>query len=187
MHTNTSSLEEMLSTKQQQWTTLKEILEAAQETMKTYADENRSKREFNIGDWVYSKLQSYRQITVAIKKNLKLLAKFFRPYEVLEKIGTVAYRLKLPATSRVHPVFYVSQLKKVLGKAKVHRKLPWVNAHGTFELNPLRKLDSSRRLVKDHNVIYQVFIQWKGCSVDEATWEDKELLKLSFLDFVVDP
>lgn len=45
VHTNTSSLEEMLSTKQQQWTTLKEILEAAQERMKTYADKNRSERE----------------------------------------------------------------------------------------------------------------------------------------------
>lgn len=185
-HTNISTLEEMLANKQQQWSALKEILEAAQVRMKAFADKNRSERVFVVGDWVYLKLQPYRQVTVAIRKNLKLSAKFFGPYKVLERVGTVAYRLDLPTTSRVHPVFHVSQLKKAVGQAKVHRQLPHVNSQGTFEISPLRKLDS-RNLIKDHKVVYQALIQWKGCSVDEATWEDEELLKLNFPDFAFDP
>lgn len=186
VHTNISSLEIMLATRQQQWATLKEILALAQERMKSYADQNISEREFAVGDWVYLKLQPYRQVTVAIRKNLKLSAKFFGPYKIEERVGKVAYRLELPTTSRVHPVFHVSQLKKAVGHAKVHRQLPQVNDQGTFDLRPLRKLDS-RSLVKDHKVLYQVLVQWKGCSVDEATWEDEELPKANFPDFVPDP
>lgn len=63
--------------------------------MKAYADTNRTEREFVVGDWVYLKLQLYRQTTVALRKNLKLSAKFYGPYEVLEKLGHVAYRLAL--------------------------------------------------------------------------------------------
>lgn len=59
--------------------------------MKDYADQNRSVREFAVGDLVYLKLQPYRQVTVAIRKNLKLSAKFFGPYKILDKIGKVAY------------------------------------------------------------------------------------------------
>lgn len=91
---------------------------------------------------MYLKLQPYRQVTVAIKKNLKLAAKLYGPYEILEKIGTVAYRLALPATSRVHRVFHVSQLKKAIGHSKVQLQLPQVTEQGTFDLTPLRKLNS---------------------------------------------
>lgn len=91
VHTNISSLETMLAEKQQQWATLKEILVGAQARMKDYADQNRSVREFAVGDLVYLKLQPYRQVTVAIRKNLKLSAKFFGPYKILDKIGKVAY------------------------------------------------------------------------------------------------
>lgn len=176
-HTNISSLETML---------LREVLEVAQGRMKSYADHNRSERVFEVGDWVYLKLQPYRQVTVAIRKNLKLYAKLFGPYKVLEKIGFVAYKLELPESSRVHPVFHVSQLKKAVGQAKVHRQLPQITEQGTFDLSPLRQLDS-RSIVKDHKVIHQLLIQWKGCSADEATWEDEDLLKINFPEFYISP
>lgn len=185
VHTNISSLETMLATKQQQWATLKEILTLAQDRMKSYADQQRSERVFVVGDWVYRKLQPYRQVTVAIRKNLKLSAKFFGPYMILEKIGNVAYKLDLPATSRVHPVFHVSQLKKAVGQAKVHKQLPQVNEQGVFDLSPLRILDT-RTIIKDHQVNHQVLVQWKGCSIDEATWEAEDLLKTNFPNFAAD-
>jgi len=50
------------------------------------------------------------------KKDNKLSPKYYGPYKVLQKIGTMAYKLELPASSRVHPVFHVSCLNKVIGE-----------------------------------------------------------------------
>jgi hypothetical protein len=49
-----------------------------------------------MGDYVYLKLQPYRQISVAIRSSRKIAVKYYRPYMVLEKIVMVAYRLDLP-------------------------------------------------------------------------------------------
>ena len=48
------------------------------------------------------------------KKDNKLSPKYYGPYKVLQNIGSMAYELELPASSRVHPVFHVSYLKKVI-------------------------------------------------------------------------
>ena len=50
------------------------------------------------------------------KKDNKLSPNYYGPYKVLRKIGTTAYKLELPPSSRVHPVFHVSCLKKVIGE-----------------------------------------------------------------------
>ncbi|GAA0145053.1 hypothetical protein LIER_05334 [Lithospermum erythrorhizon] len=63
--------------------------------MKRFADHSRTDRTFKVGEQVYLKLQPYRQNSVALRKNLKLVAKYYGPFEVLEKIGPVAYRIKL--------------------------------------------------------------------------------------------
>ena len=75
-------------------------------------DKKTSDRQFADGDLVYIELQPYRKHSVVHRSCLKLLARFFRPYPVLEKIGQVAYRLALPKEAKVHPIFHVSQLIK---------------------------------------------------------------------------
>lgn len=79
--------------------------------MKKQADLHRTERVFEVGDWVYFRLQPYRQHLVALWRVLKLSPRFFGPYKILPKIGTVAYKLKLPEDSEIHPIFHVSQLK----------------------------------------------------------------------------
>ena len=49
-------------------------------------------------------------------KDNKLSPKYYGTYKALQNIGTMAYKLELPASSRVHPVFHVSCLKKVIGE-----------------------------------------------------------------------
>ena len=49
------------------------------------------------------------------KKDNKLSLKYYGSYKVLQKIGTMAHKLELPAASRLHPFFHVSRLKKVIG------------------------------------------------------------------------
>jgi ribosomal protein S19E (S16A) len=93
--------------------------------MKKYVDLKRSERSFQEGDWVYLKLQSYRQVYVKGKSGMhKLQSKFYGPFEVLE-IGKVAYKLNLPPGSLIHPVFHISQLKKCLGVGTHHSTEPY--------------------------------------------------------------
>ena len=83
--------------------------------MKKNADKKRTERSFAVGDFVYLKLQPYVQYSVAPCAHHKLQFKFYGPFEVLARVGSVAYQLRLPDGSRIHPVIHVSQLKKALG------------------------------------------------------------------------
>ena len=85
--------------------------------MKQQADQHRSERIFDVGDWVFLRLQPYKKMSLKQnKKDNKLSPKYYGPYKVLQKIGTMAYKLELPASLRVHPIFHVSCLKKFIGE-----------------------------------------------------------------------
>ncbi|CAO2191183.1 unnamed protein product [Urochloa humidicola] len=97
----------------------------AKERMKRQADKKRSERVFQVGDQVFLKAQPYVQSSLAPRANQKLSFKFFGPYQVVERIGSVAYKLRLPSSSLVHPVFHVSQLKQSVGdQQQVTETLP---------------------------------------------------------------
>jgi hypothetical protein len=70
--------------------------------MKQQEDQNRSERSFEVGDWVFLRLQQYKEMSLKqAKKDDKLSPKYYGPYKVLQNIGTMAYKLELPAFSRV--------------------------------------------------------------------------------------
>lgn len=68
-----------------------------------------------MGDLVLVKLQPYRQHSVVLKRNQKLGLRYFGPFKVTKKIGTVVYELHLLTTTRIHPVFHISLLKPFHG------------------------------------------------------------------------
>lgn len=91
---------------------LKGNLLQAQDRMKYFADLKRTERHLQVGDNVYIKVQPYRQNAFGLRGSLKLRSKYYGPYKVLAKVGQVAYRLQLPETALIHPVFHISHLKK---------------------------------------------------------------------------
>jgi len=80
--------------------------------MKLQPDKKRRDIHLEVGDLALVKLQPYRQSFVALRKNQKLSLRYFGPFVVLEKIGKVAYRLLLPESAEIYPIFHISLLKK---------------------------------------------------------------------------
>ncbi|KAL2237281.1 UNVERIFIED_CONTAM: Transposon Ty3-G Gag-Pol polyprotein, partial [Sesamum indicum] len=77
-----SDVDELMKNKSKVTQLLKENLQNAQQRMKTYADKKRTEREFEVGDYVFLKLQPYRQASIALRKNLKLSVRYFGPYKI---------------------------------------------------------------------------------------------------------
>lgn len=104
---------------------IRDHLLRAQARMKFQADKHRSERSFAVGDWVYLKLQPFVRQSVVTRANRKLAFRFYGQFQILARVGEVAYKLALPATSLIHPVIYVSQLKKALAPSEsVQSSLP---------------------------------------------------------------
>lgn len=159
---------------------LKQHLVAAQNRMKIKADRHRTDREFQVGEKVLLKLQPYVQQSVVSRPFPKLAHKFFGPFEVLERIGAVAYKLAVPSGSLIHPVFHVSQLKPYTPNyAPVFHELPKMLDLSARDLKPEAILD--RHLVKKGNrAIPQVLIKWQDIPASAATWEDYNVVKTRF-------
>ena len=156
-------------------------MKRVQDRMKQLADRSRSDRSFQIGDLVYVKLHDYRQVSVQARTNAKLAPKYYSLFPVEDKIGVVAYKLKLPLGSMVHNVFHVSQLKKFNGTATA----------GNFSPSPL--LDTSQKepaaiidrmtVKRGNRVVTKVLVQWKHQLPEDATWEFFYDLKQKFPHF----
>jgi len=171
---------------QQQWLTdrkmmtqlLQQQLIRAQQRQKFQADKNRSERSFTVGEMVYVKLQPYVQTSVAARSNHKLSFRYFGPFKIIGRVGTVAYKLELPPTSMIHPVFHVSQLKKAISPSlQVSTHLP-SSLQDEFRI-PVKVLD--RRLVTHNNSLaFEILVKWSSGPLSMATWEDEETLKREF-------
>lgn len=143
--------------------------------MKSQADKRRSERTFEVGDFVYLKLQPYVQSSLAPRAHQKLSFRYFGPFKVIDRVGSVAYKLELPPSSSIHPV--VSLLKPAPStKYTVSPSLP------DFDDNlqvPEAILQRRLRPQRDGSVP-QVLIKWSGLDASLATWEDVEAVRQQF-------
>jgi hypothetical protein len=150
-------------------------LHRAQERMKWQADKGRSKRVFQVGDAVYLKLQPYVQSLLSARSNQTLTFKFFGPFRVLERVGAVAYKLDLPPSTTIHPVFHASQLKQAHGDQPVSSILP-------TDLSSVQHPEKilQHRMSPGDNLVLQGLVQWSGMHPSLATLEDLDVLRRCF-------
>ncbi|GMI86874.1 hypothetical protein HRI_002356700 [Hibiscus trionum] len=161
---------------------LKFHLERAQNRMKQQADRLRTDCEFIVGDLVYLKLQPYRQHSVQRRISHKLGPKWFGPFRVIGKVGSVAYKLQLPDGSRIHPIFHVSQLKKHVGEDICSNELPLIGPDGCISKEPVKILD--RRIGKrGGRAVTEVLVEWTNSFPEDSTWEILHQLQQQFPQF----
>ena len=152
----------------------------SQEYMKLHADAKRRDVNFKKGDMVYLKLQPYRQKSLAVRPNEKLSPRFYGPFEIEDKVGLVAYKLSLPPTARIHPVFHVSQLKRSVSPyVSVHPFPPMLSEDLEMQVQPEAALKA--RKMTDGSI--EVLIKWQNLPATDNTWESLDVMKEQFPTF----
>ena len=149
----------------------------AQRRQKSYANRRRRPLEFEAGDHVFLKVMSKKGV-VKFGKRGKLSLRYIKPFEILERVGTVAYRLALPSSlSGVHEVFHVSMLRKYT--PDLTHVVDWgelvIDADGTFE-EGLVRISHSKDQVLRYKAVRLVKVLWKHRVVEEATWEHEDTM-----------
>ena len=160
---------------------IRQRLLTAQSRQKSYADVRRRPLEFEVGDYVFLKMMPKRGV-VKFGKRGKLSPRFIKPFEILERVGTVVYRLALPPSmSGVHEVFQVSMLRKYTPYPA--HVVDWgqieVDTDGTFEEEPVCILDSLNQVLR-HKTVRLVRVLWRHYGVEKSTWERKDTMRATY-------
>lgn len=155
-----------------------ERLLQAQSYAKRYYDEHHRPLEFAVGDWVWLHMLHRPAQSLMPGRRNKLSPKYAGPFKVLERIGTVAYRLLLLTHARIHDVFHIGVLKPFHGPPPTT----------TPELPPLhdgRILDAPVRVLHAQlrRGTWFVLVKWTGLADSEATWEQLDEFKTRSLTF----
>ncbi|GKB43628.1 hypothetical protein Tco_0888570 [Tanacetum coccineum] len=134
---------------------VKEKPKAARDRQKSYADNRRKPLEFEVGDRVLLKVSPWKGV-IHFGKRGKLAPRYVGPFEILERIGPVAYRLRLPEElSGVHDTFHVSNLKKCLADASLHVPLDEIKVDKTlrFVEEPVEIMDREVKSLKRSRIL----------------------------------
>ena len=136
--------------------------------------------EFEVGDHVFLKVMPKRGV-VRFDKRGKLSPRFIGPFEILERIGVVAYRLALPPSMLgVHEVFHVSMLRKYT--PDLAHVVDWgqieVDTDGTFEEGPVCIVDNRDQVLR-RKTVWLVRVLWRH-GVEESTWEREDTMRATY-------
>ena len=119
---------------------------------------------------------------VRFGKRGKLSPRFIGPFEILERVGTVSYRLALPPSmSGVHEVFHVSMLRRYTSNPAhvVDCGEIEVDTDGTFEEGLVCIVDSRDQVLR-RNTMRLVRVLWRHRGVEESTWECEDTMRATY-------
>nr|KYP33821.1 Retrotransposable element Tf2 [Cajanus cajan] len=151
---------------------IQERIRATQSRQKSYNDKRRKDLEFKEGDHVFLKVTPWTGVGRALKSR-KLTPRFIGPYQILKRIGEVAYQIALPPSlSNLHSVFHVSQLRKYVHDPShiIESDNIQLKDNLTYETVPLR-IDDTRVKQLRGKEIPLVKVVWGGNIEESATWE----------------
>ncbi|KAL0549730.1 hypothetical protein IC582_014217 [Cucumis melo] len=158
-------------------------MHTAQSRQKSYADVRRKDHEFEVGDKVFLKVAPMRGV-LRFERRGKLSPRFVGPFEILERIGPVAYRLALPPSlSTVHDVFHVSMLRKyVPDPSHVADYEPLeIDENLSYTEQPVEVLAREVKTLRNKEIPL-VKVLWRNHRVEEATWEREDDMRSRYPD-----
>ncbi|GJY38098.1 putative reverse transcriptase domain-containing protein [Tanacetum coccineum] len=167
---------------------IKHRLQASCDRQRSYDDKRRKPLEFQVGDKVMLKVSPWKGV-IRFGKRRKLNPRYIRPFKILAKVGTVAYRLELPEKLiRVHSTFHVSNLKKCLSDEPLTIQLDEIHVDDklNFIKEPVEVMDHE---VKCLNQIYIpiVKVRWNSIRGPEYTWEHEDQMQKKYPHLFANP
>ncbi|KAL4020418.1 hypothetical protein IC575_019194 [Cucumis melo] len=150
-------------------------MHTAQSRQKSYADVRRKDLEFEVGDKVFLKVAPMRGV-VRFERREKLSPRFVGPFEILEQIGPVAYRLALPPSlSTVHDVFHVSMLRKYVPDPShvVDYEPLEIDENLSYTEQPVEVLAREVKTLRNKEIPL-VKVLWRNHRIEEVTWERED-------------
>ena len=142
-------------------------LKTARSRQKSYADHRRKDLDFEVGDQVFLKVSPWKGIMRFGKKG-KLSLRFVGPFEVIDRVGPVAYRISLPPNmDNIHNVFHVSMLRKYLHDPSHVLKMEPVEIKQdlSYEEMPVEILDRKEQVLRTKKIPL-VKVLWRNHTVE---------------------
>ncbi|GJT58274.1 putative reverse transcriptase domain-containing protein [Tanacetum coccineum] len=167
---------------------IKERLKTARSRQKSYADKRRKPLEFQVGDRVLLKVSPWKGV-VRFGKKGKLAPRYVGPFEIVERVGPVAYRLKLPQElSCVHDTFHVSNLKKCLAEPDVQVPLDEIEIDENlrFVEEPIEIVERDVKKLKRRRIPL-VKVRWNSRQGAEYTWEREDQFRKKYPNLFSEP
>ncbi|KAL5769927.1 hypothetical protein ACOSP7_014081 [Xanthoceras sorbifolium] len=160
---------------------IKDRLKIASDRQKSYADLKRKEVEYDVGEKVFLKVSPWKKVLRFGRKG-KLSPRFIGPYEIIERVGPVAYRLALPPElEKIHNVFHVSMLRKYRSDPshRVQAESIEIRPDLSYEEEPVQILDRKIKELRNKRVPL-VKVLWRNHKVEEATWESEETMRQQY-------
>ena len=160
---------------------IRERLKVANDRQKSYADMKRKDIRYEIDEKVFLKVSPWKKVMRFGKKG-KLSPRFIGLYEVIEKVGPIAYRLALPPDlEKIHNVFHVSMLGRYRSDSShvVSTETIELRSDLTYEEEKVEILAREVKELQNKNFLL-VKMLWRNHKTKEATWESEETMRQQY-------
>lgn len=165
---------------------IREKMKVSQNRQKSYYDKRRKPLEFKKDEHVFLKVNPTTGVGRALKSR-KLTPRFIGPYQISERIGSMAYRIALPPSlSNLHDVFHVSQLRKYIADPShvIQADDLEVRDNLTVEVLPVRIEDRKVKQLRGREIAL-VKVAWGGSANGNVTWELESRMRDSYPELFV--